>query len=213
MCSQKCSLKWKNYQSNITSVFSKLLEEERFTDVTISTWDGVLFNAHKVILTACSELFQIILSKNPSPHPTIILPQDITAHNFKDLLQFIYKGEIQVEANSLDDFLQLSDKLKIQGLYEFTTVVKEASSTILPEKASPGPKKRKLNGPKSKNCKRSRSPKSEVSFDKIDNEEASSTKDITPKINTSILSKIKPCSVVLQKEKVDKTKKRISSSK
>ena len=117
MCYQKYSLKWNNYQSNITNVFENLLKDERFVDVTLAC-NEVLFKAHKVILSASSTLFQSVLAENPCQHPTLILPQDINAHDLQILLDFIYKGEIDIEAKKLDDVLKTAEKLKIKGLCE-----------------------------------------------------------------------------------------------
>lgn len=45
---QYFSLRWNNYQSNMTSVFHQLLEDESFVDVTLACEENSL-KAHKVI--------------------------------------------------------------------------------------------------------------------------------------------------------------------
>lgn len=50
-------LRWNNFQTNITSQFETLRQEEDFVDVTL-TCDGKSVKAHKVVLSACSPYFK-----------------------------------------------------------------------------------------------------------------------------------------------------------
>lgn len=118
---QYFSLRWNNYQSNITSVFYDLLETQSFVDVTLACEENFL-KAHKVImiklgaqstpvimiivhlqvvLSACSEYFQRILLENPCDHPTIILPAEIAFPDLQFIIEFVYRGEIDVSETEL----------------------------------------------------------------------------------------------------------------
>ena len=48
--SDKFSLKWNDFQENITAAFVILRDDKRFTDVTLVSEDVEPFEAHKVIL-------------------------------------------------------------------------------------------------------------------------------------------------------------------
>ena len=50
-------LKWNNYQTNIVSALGNLKLDGDFVDVTLSC-DGRKIEAHKVILSACSDYFR-----------------------------------------------------------------------------------------------------------------------------------------------------------
>nr|CAD7585733.1 unnamed protein product [Timema genevievae] len=108
MAGQHYCLRWNNYQSNMTSVFHQLLRNEAFVDVTLACNDSSL-KAHKVVLSACSSYFQKLLLENPCKHPTIIMPQDVCFSDLKFIIEFVYRGEIDVSQAELqvkkkDDF-------------------------------------------------------------------------------------------------------------
>ena len=65
-------LRWNDFQSNITSSFSDIRDEEDFLDVTLVS-DGQTVRAHKLVLSACSPLFKSMLKKNTHPVPMIFL--------------------------------------------------------------------------------------------------------------------------------------------
>lgn len=114
---QYFSLRWNNYQSNMTSVFHELLETQSFVDVTLACEYNSL-KAHKVVLSACSAYFQKILLDNPCKHPTIILPADICFSDLQFIIEFVYRGEIDVSESELQSLLRTAEQLKIKGLCE-----------------------------------------------------------------------------------------------
>ncbi|KAJ8939030.1 hypothetical protein NQ318_012628 [Aromia moschata] len=109
MSGQQYCLRWNNYQSNMTSVFHQLLQNEAFVDVTLACNDLSL-KAHKVVLSACSSYFQKLLLENPCKHPTIIMPQDVCYADLKFIIEFVYKGEIDVSQAEL----QVSRQVKLR---------------------------------------------------------------------------------------------------
>ncbi|XP_043238003.1 protein bric-a-brac 1-like, partial [Amphibalanus amphitrite] len=114
---QHFCLKWNNYQSNMTAVFDQLRENEAFVDVTLAC-EGSQLKAHKVVLSACSPYFQSLLLNNPCKHPIIILPRDVRYSDLRHVIEFVYKGEIDVAQEQLDNLLQTADQLQIKGLCE-----------------------------------------------------------------------------------------------
>ncbi|XP_054739184.1 transcription factor GAGA isoform X2 [Anastrepha obliqua] len=114
---QYFSLRWNNYQNTMTSVFQQLREDLAFVDVTLSCEHGSL-KAHKVVLSACSSYFQKLLLENPCKHPTIILPGDIIFTDLKTIIDFVYRGEIDVTESELQGLLRTAEQLKIKGLCE-----------------------------------------------------------------------------------------------
>ena len=55
MSSEKFCLKWNDFQENIDSSFNGLREEMDFSDVTLVCKDDKEIEAHRVILSACSD--------------------------------------------------------------------------------------------------------------------------------------------------------------
>ena len=84
-------------------------------DVTLVSDDEQHISAHKLVLTASSELFKNILKKAKHSNPMIFL----SGYKSKDLLlvmDYIYQGEVQILQTDLDRFLSVAQQLKIEGL-------------------------------------------------------------------------------------------------
>lgn len=113
---QQFCLRWNNHQMNMLSVFDQLLQNEAFVDVTLAC-DGLSLKAHKVVLSACSPYFQRLLLDNPCPHPIVIL-KDVSYADLKALVDFMYKGEVSVLQDQLEELLKTAELLKIKGLSE-----------------------------------------------------------------------------------------------
>lgn len=111
---QAFCLRWNNYQTNLTAVFEQLLQTEQFVDVTLSC-DGISIKAHKIVLSACSPYFQALFNDNPCKHPIIIM-RDIKFAELKAVIEFMYRGEINVCQDQIGPLLRIAELLKIRGL-------------------------------------------------------------------------------------------------
>ncbi|XP_026273343.1 protein tramtrack, beta isoform isoform X1 [Frankliniella occidentalis] len=114
--SQRFCLRWNNHQSNMLSVFDQLLHDESFVDVTLAV-DGQVLRAHKMVLSACSPLFQALFIGHPDKHPIVIL-KDVPYNDMRCLLDFMYRGEVSVDQDRLTAFLKVAESLRIKGLTE-----------------------------------------------------------------------------------------------
>ena len=113
--SERFSLKWSDFQSVVSQSFSVLRQEADFYDVTLVTDDHTQISAHKLVLSASSDLFKSILRKNHLSHPLLYLSGvDSTSVGF--VLDYIYQGEVEIYQNELDNFLEVAQKMKIDGL-------------------------------------------------------------------------------------------------
>ncbi|XP_058122941.1 protein bric-a-brac 2-like [Anopheles ziemanni] len=111
---QQFCLRWNNYQTNLTSVFDQLLQSESFVDVTLAC-DGQSIKAHKMVLSACSPYFQTLFFDNPCQHPIVIM-RDVSWAELKAIVEFMYKGEINVSQDQIGPLLKVAEMLKIRGL-------------------------------------------------------------------------------------------------
>ena len=75
--------------------------------------------AHKLVLSACSDFFKSILRNNSHSHPLLYL-SGIHSTNLSLILDYIYQGEVQIYQEHLDSFLEVAQKLKIEGLINAT---------------------------------------------------------------------------------------------
>ena len=116
--SNQCSLKWNKYEENLLSVFDQLLQQEALVDVTLST-EGKSLRCHKVVLSACSSYFKSILSDTDhTQHPIVIL-KDVTWLELRFIVDYMYKGEINVSQEELPSILKIAESLEVHGLVDF----------------------------------------------------------------------------------------------
>ena len=122
--SEKFSLKWNDFHSNVSKTFSALRTEEDFQDVTLVSADLQQVSAHKVVLSACSKYFKNILQQNRHSNPLLCL-DGVTSSELQSVLDYIYQGEVQVYQENLDRFLAVAERFQLEGLMNFTDVYKQ----------------------------------------------------------------------------------------
>ena len=115
MSSEKFSLKWNDFQTNITRSFSNLRDNTDFADVTLASEDNHQVEAHKVILSASSPFFMNILKVNRHAHPLIYM-KGIKVKELLSVLDFMYHGEADVFQEDLDRFLSIAEEFQLKGL-------------------------------------------------------------------------------------------------
>lgn len=133
MGSEHYCLRWNNHQSNLLGVFSQLLRDESLVDVTLACSEGTTIRAHKVVLSACSSYFQTLFVDHPSRHPIVIL-KDVRFSELRTLVEFMYKGEVNVEYCQLSALLKTAESLKVKGLAEMTNLSSGSSREEQQEK-------------------------------------------------------------------------------
>ncbi|XP_069687144.1 protein bric-a-brac 2-like isoform X2 [Periplaneta americana] len=116
MLPQQYCLRWKYHHNNLQVMFSQLLERESFCDVTLAC-EGKTLRAHKVVLSACSTYFDAIFSQYEEKNPIVIL-KDVKFTDIKALVEFMYKGEINIDHSHLASLLKTAEDLRIKGLAE-----------------------------------------------------------------------------------------------
>ena len=114
MESEKFCLRWNNFETNISSAFRYLRDDNDFFDVTLVCEDEQI-QAHKVILSACSPFFHKILRRNPHQHPLLYM-KGVKCQDMKSLLDFMYHGEVNVAQEELNSFLAVAEDLSVKGL-------------------------------------------------------------------------------------------------
>ena len=72
------SLRWNDFEANVSRSFAGIRDHSQFFDCTLTTDDDEAYSdnlrAHKVILSACSEFFRNILTKESmSAHPNPLI--------------------------------------------------------------------------------------------------------------------------------------------
>ena len=113
--SEKFCLKWNDFYSNVSKSFSIFRNEEYLHDVTLVSDNHNKVAAHKLVLSACSEYFKDIFKNNQHSHPLLCL-DGVSGEDLRNIMDYIYNGEVQIYQNDLDRFLAIAQRLKLQGL-------------------------------------------------------------------------------------------------
>uniref|UniRef100_A0A1B6J2R1 BTB domain-containing protein n=1 Tax=Homalodisca liturata TaxID=320908 RepID=A0A1B6J2R1_9HEMI len=115
MTDNEVCLRWNAFKSNLMNSLESLWNEDEYVDVTLSC-GGHQVRSHQVVLSASSPFFSEIFKDTSTTHPTVIIPETQIS-NLKQLLKFMYTGEIYIEERNLVDFLNLAEDLQVRGLY------------------------------------------------------------------------------------------------
>ncbi|XP_076051628.1 uncharacterized protein LOC143031539 isoform X2 [Oratosquilla oratoria] len=107
-------LRWNNHQATICHVLAKLRYKSRYSDATLAC-DGKVYAVHKLVLATCSDFFDEIFEQTPCSNPVIVL-NDATAHDIEALLDYMYRGHVNVLQNNLGSLLKTAECLRIKGL-------------------------------------------------------------------------------------------------
>ena len=106
-----------DFYSNVSKSFGKLRNEEYLHDVTLVGDDHTQMSAHKLVLSACSEYFKEVFKRNKHLN-TLICLEGLTHEDLKNVLDYMYNGEVQIYQEELDRFLSVAQRLKLEGLLE-----------------------------------------------------------------------------------------------
>ncbi|KAI4457473.1 btb domain transcription factor [Holotrichia oblita] len=68
-----------------------------------------------MVLSVCSPYFRELFQMNPCKHP-IVFMKDVSYVAMRDLLTFMYQGEVQVNQEQLTTFIKTAEALQIKGL-------------------------------------------------------------------------------------------------
>lgn len=69
-----------------------------------------------------------MLASHPDKHPIVIL-KDVRYTDMRDLLDFMYRGEVSVDQDNLSGFLRVAESLRIKGLTEVNEKKRLESTT------------------------------------------------------------------------------------
>ncbi|XP_031629854.1 longitudinals lacking protein, isoforms A/B/D/L-like isoform X8 [Contarinia nasturtii] len=111
---QQFCLRWNNHQSTLISVFDTLLENGTLVDCTLAA-EGKFLKAHKVVLCACSPYFASLLSQQYDKHPIFIL-KDVKFQELRAMMDYMYRGEVNISQDQLAALLKAAESLQIKGL-------------------------------------------------------------------------------------------------
>jgi len=111
-------LRWNDFAENVSGAFKDLRAESDFFDVTLACSDSgaKTLQAHKVILSACSNFFKTTFRNAQKQVNPYIYLRGVSYSDLVSILDFIYNGEVNVAQEDLNSFLAVAEELQIKGL-------------------------------------------------------------------------------------------------
>ena len=127
-------LQQNEFGNNIRDHFRRLKEDQELFDVTLVTDDGQHFQSHKIILSAGSHFFSDIFLKSNHMNLVIYL-KGINSVDLTNAMEFIYNGEVSINQENLEQFIETGKDLQIKGLdfqnriLDISEIISEQSDT------------------------------------------------------------------------------------
>lgn len=115
MDQQIFNLNWEAFNDHVREMLQELLNCNDHADVTLVCEDKIQFKVHKILLSACSQVFKSIISLDSRSNPLIYL-RGIQSSEMKSILEFIYLGQATVIHDKVKDFLDVAKSLEIKEL-------------------------------------------------------------------------------------------------
>ena len=119
---EKFCLQHDAFQKNTMKEIQELRQNQHLSDVTLVLDDGSIIPAHKMILAMSSSFFNEILTNSSNQNNNCtnlsIFMRKCQRETIVQLLDFIYNGEVTVEENNIQGFIELAQELKIKGLQD-----------------------------------------------------------------------------------------------
>ena len=114
---EKFCLKWNDFHSNVSKSFATIRNDVALQDVTLIGNDHKKVSGHRLVLSACSGVFRDLFQSMPHSNPYLYL-DSFDSQEILLILDYIYQGEVQIHQENLNRFLELADKLKLEGLQD-----------------------------------------------------------------------------------------------
>ncbi|XP_043197101.1 protein bric-a-brac 1-like isoform X9 [Amphibalanus amphitrite] len=111
---QNFCLQWNSYQTSVTSLFNDLRRDGELVDVTLCA-QGQQIKVHRMMLSACSPYFRDVLKGNLGTHPVFFM-RDISFKDLSNIVEFMYRGKVNVAQSELGSFLKTAETLQVRGL-------------------------------------------------------------------------------------------------
>merc|ERR1719186_1568500 len=114
--SDRYVLHTKDFESTVTLGWRELRNDVDFYDMAIAC-DDQQANVHKIVISTWSPVLKNILKNNPLPNPIIYL-RGVSYFQLTNVIDFMYRGEIKIPCDYIDDFFNVAKDLKVIGLTE-----------------------------------------------------------------------------------------------
>ncbi|XP_004530744.1 modifier of mdg4 isoform X17 [Ceratitis capitata] len=140
---EQFSLCWNNFNSNLSAGFHESLCRGDLVDVTLAA-EGQFVKAHRLVLSVCSPYFRKMFTQMPANQHAFVFLKDVSHTALKDLIQFMYCGEVNVKQEALPAFISTAEALQIKGLTDSDPPPSQSPA----EPSTPTPQIQQISSPR-----------------------------------------------------------------
>ena len=118
MSSEQCeALKFSWIENNRNKVFTEFIQRSggSFNDVILVSSEMEEFPANKLVLSACSPFFENIF-KSRIKESFVMCLANISSRDLANILEFVYKGTLNVPVGEVEQFISTGNTLNIKGI-------------------------------------------------------------------------------------------------
>ena len=115
MAQEQFNLNWHTYSDHLKEMMQNLMQSNKSTDVTLVCEDKTRFKAHKFVLSACSPVFQSIITDLPQKEDSTTL-RGILSQEMKSILQFMYLGQATFYQDRMNEFIDVAKSLEVKEI-------------------------------------------------------------------------------------------------
>ena len=118
MSSEQCeALKFSWIENNRNKVFTEFIQRSggSFNDVILVSSELEEFPANKLVLSACSPFFENIF-KSRIKESFVMCLANISSRDLANILEFVYKGTLNVPVGEVEQFISAGNTLNIKGI-------------------------------------------------------------------------------------------------
>ena len=116
MAKEQFNLNWHTYSDHLKEMMQNLMQSNKSTDVTLVCEDKTRFKAHKFVLSACSPVFQSIITDLPQKEDSTIYLRGILSQEMKSILQFMYLGQATFYQDRMNEFIDVAKSLEAKEI-------------------------------------------------------------------------------------------------
>ena len=117
MLEMKYDLSWDGFSEHLKKFMRDLYASETYSDVTLVCDDQMKMKANRLVLRACSPIFESMLSDLSQAQNTIIFLKGINHLELESILQFVYLGETKIYQNRMEAFMNVAKDLQIKEIH------------------------------------------------------------------------------------------------
>ncbi|KAF7284871.1 hypothetical protein GWI33_021447 [Rhynchophorus ferrugineus] len=114
-----CSVKW-NAEFDFPKIWEELRNENQLCDGIVRCQDGVVFNIHRIILSAVSPYFRALFTNSINRDKKDIKESNlgISSQTFRIILDYAYTGRCAINKSNVFDILKYADQYGIISIVQ-----------------------------------------------------------------------------------------------